>query len=127
MVNTDWAKANRDLVRNYYVAYLRGVRDYCQAYHGGANRAEMIELALRSGTETRRELLTEYPWPARSPNGSVNVESMLDMQTWYTKNKFSAAQLSTDRLVDTSFIDHAVQELGRFDLANKDSKLSGCR
>src|ERR1700724_1177127 len=47
MVNTDWAKANRDLVRNYYVAYLRGVRDYCQAYHGGANRAEMIELALR--------------------------------------------------------------------------------
>jgi NitT/TauT family transport system substrate-binding protein len=127
MVNTDWAKANRDLVRNYYVAYLRGVRDYCQAYHGGANRAEMIELALRSGTETRRELLTEYPWPARSPNGSVNVESMLDMQTWYTKNKFSAAQLSTDRLVDTSFIDHAVQELGPFDLANKDSKLSGCR
>lgn len=127
MVNTDWAGANRDLLRNYYVAYLRGVRDYCQAYHGGANRAEMIELALHSGTETRRELLTEYPWPARSPNGSVNVESMVDMQTWYTKNKFSTAQLPTGRLVDTSYIDYAVQKLGPFELANKDSKLSGCR
>jgi NitT/TauT family transport system substrate-binding protein len=28
MVNTDFAKANRELMRNYYVAYLRGIRDY---------------------------------------------------------------------------------------------------
>jgi len=36
MVNTDWAKANQALLRNYYVAYLHGIRDYCQAYHGGS-------------------------------------------------------------------------------------------
>jgi NitT/TauT family transport system substrate-binding protein len=127
MVNTDWAQANQDLVRKYYTAYLRGVRDYCQAYHGGANRAELIELALRSGTETRRELLTEYPWPARSPDGRINIESVLDMQRWYTKNRFSTAQLPASRLVDTSYIDYAVQKLGPFVLENKDSKLSGCR
>jgi NitT/TauT family transport system substrate-binding protein len=127
MVNTDWAHANPDLLRKYYTAYLRGVRDYCQAYHGGANRAELIELALRSGTETRRELLTEYPWPARSPDGRINVESMLDMQRWYTKNKFSTAQVPANRLVDTSYIDYAVQKLGPFVLENKDSKLPGCR
>ena len=69
MVNTDCAKANRELVRNYYVAYLRGIRDYCQAYHGGPIRQAMIELAMRTGTETRAELLHKYPWPARSPNG----------------------------------------------------------
>jgi NitT/TauT family transport system substrate-binding protein len=127
MVNTDWAQANQDLVRRYYTAYLRGVRDYCQAYHGGANRAELIELALRSGTETRRELLTEYPWPARSPDGRVNIDSVLDMQRWYTKNQFSTAQLPASRLVDTSYIDYAVEKLGPFVLENKDSKLSGCR
>jgi NitT/TauT family transport system substrate-binding protein len=127
MVNTDWAQANQDLVRRYYTAYLRGVRDYCQAYHGGANRAELIEFALRSGTETRRELLTEYPWPARSPDGRVNIESVLDMQRWYTKNQFSNAQLPASRLVDTSYIDYAVQKLGPFVLQNKDSKLLGCR
>jgi NitT/TauT family transport system substrate-binding protein len=127
MVNTDWARANQNLVRRYYTAYLRGVRDYCQAYHGGANRAALIELALRSGTETRRELLTEYPWPARSPDGRVNVESMLDMQHWYTNNRFSTAQLPASRLVDTSYIDYAVQKLGPFELENKASKLAGCR
>jgi len=51
MINTDFAKANQQLVRNYYVAYLRAIRDYCQAYHGGAVRAEVIDLLVRSGTE----------------------------------------------------------------------------
>ena len=31
LVNTEWAKPNQPLLRNYYVALMRGVRDYCQA------------------------------------------------------------------------------------------------
>ncbi|HEY3641275.1 MAG TPA: ABC transporter substrate-binding protein [Xanthobacteraceae bacterium] len=127
MINTDWAKPNRELLRNYFTAYLHGVRDYCQAYHGGANRAELIQRLIRTGTETRAELLYEYPWPARDPNGRINVESMLDMQAWYRQNKFSSAQLPAERLADTSFAGYAVQRLGPFVVENQDSKLVGCR
>jgi len=127
MINTDWAKPNRELLRNYFTAYLHGVRDYCQAYHGGANRAELIQRLIRTGTETRAELLYEYPWPARDPNGRINVDSMLDMQAWYRQNKFSSAQLPAERLADTSFADYAVQKLGPFVVENKASPLAGCR
>jgi NitT/TauT family transport system substrate-binding protein len=127
MINTDWAKPNRDLLRNYFTAYLHGVRDYCQAYHGGSNRAELIGRLIRTGTETREELLYKYPWPARDPNGRINVESMLDMQAWYRANKFSSAQLPAERLVDTSYADYAVAKLGPFVLENKASPLAGCR
>ena len=127
MINTDWAKPNRDLLRNYFTAYLRGVRDYCQAYHGGANRAELIQRLIRTGTETREELLYKYPWPARDPNGRINVASMLDMQAWYRQNKFGSAQLPAERLADMSYADYAVAKLGPFVVENRDSKLAGCR
>ena len=127
MINTDWAKKNPELVQNYFHAWLRGVRDYCQGYHGSPIRNEIVNELVKSGTERRPELLHKYPWPARSPNGSVNVASMLDIQAWYVKNKLANVAFPTERLVDTSYIDAAIQKLGPFELENKDSKLPGCR
>lgn len=127
MANTDWVKKNPELVRNYMTAWLRGVRDYCNAYHGGKNRQVVIDELVRSKTERNPDLLVKYAWPARSPNGSVNVASMLDINKWYVTNKMSAMTFPAERLMDTSFIEHARQKLGPFVLENKDSKLPGCR
>ncbi len=127
IINTDWAKKDPQLVKNYFVAYLRGVRDYCNAYHFGSTRKEIIDLLVKSGTERRPELLNDYAWQSRDPNGRINVASALDMQAWYRKNKFISADLPATRLVDMSYVDYAVAKLGPFELENKDSKLVGCR
>ena len=63
-INTDWARQSPEVVRNFFVAYIRGVREYCQAYHHGPNRQEVIDIAVRTGVERRPELLYKYPWPA---------------------------------------------------------------
>jgi NitT/TauT family transport system substrate-binding protein len=127
MINTDWAKASPTLPRDFFLGYLRGVRDYCQAYHGGSTRKAIIDLLIRSGTETRLELLNDYVWPARDPFGGINIASMLDMQDWFAKNKFTGARLPAERLVDASYAEYAAQKLGPFVLENADSKLAGCR
>jgi len=127
MINTDWAKANDQVARKYYQAYLRAVRDYCNAYHGGKDRAAMIDLLIKTGTENRPQLLNDYPWPARNPNGVINTDSMLDMQAWYVKNKMSTTQFPAERLLQTGYIREAVEKLGPFQLENKNSKLPGCR
>jgi NitT/TauT family transport system substrate-binding protein len=69
LINTDWAKANPELPRDFFLAYLRGARDYCQAYHGGSTRREIIDVLIRSRTETRPEVLDEFVWPSSDPFG----------------------------------------------------------
>jgi NitT/TauT family transport system substrate-binding protein len=127
MANTDWVKANPDLVQAYMTAWLKGVREYCQAYHGGPNRQEVLEELVNSKTEPRRELLEKYPWPARSPDGKINIASMLDINKWYVKNKMSAQEFPAERVVTASFVEKALATIGPFELQNKNSKLPGCR
>jgi len=127
MVNTDWAKKNTELLRNYYTAYLRGVRDYCNAYHGGAIKQQIIDALIRYGSERRPELLHKYPWQARDPNGRFNMASLLDMQSFYLKAGLSQTQFPPERLATRELSDFALQKLGPFVVENKDSKLQGCR
>jgi NitT/TauT family transport system substrate-binding protein len=127
MVNTDWAKKNTALLRNYYTAYMRGLRDYCDAYHGAPVKEEIVAALIRHGSERRPELLHEFPWPARSPDGRINVASMLDMQDWYVKNGYAHMRFPAERLVDMSYADDAVRKLGRYVPANENSTLQGCR
>jgi len=121
-------KSKPEAARKFMRAYLRGVRDYCQAYHNGPNRKEFIEMLARTGAERRSEILNDpQAWPARDPNGKINIASMLDMQAWYTANKMSTANFPAERVVDSTYADYAAKKLGPFVLENKASTLPGCR
>ena len=50
---------------------------------------------------------------------------MLDMQAWYTKNKMSNSNFPAERLVQTSYVEEAVEKLGPFELENTASTAQG--
>jgi NitT/TauT family transport system substrate-binding protein len=127
ILNTDWAAKNQEAVKNYFIAYIRGVRAYCQAVHGGAVRKEMIDLLVRDKIEPRRETLEQLPWQSRDPNGRINIASVLDVQDFFLNGKFINTKLAADRLVDETYVNNAVQKLGPFELENKSSTVKGCR
>ena len=122
-----WAKANPDIAHKLFVAVGRGTRDYCQAYHHGPNREEVIAIMIKYGVAGDHDSLDKFPWQARDVNGRFNMASVLDVQDWYATDGYIKQKFAADKLVDPSYAEQAAKELGPFQLINKDSKLGGCR
>jgi len=126
MFNTDWATKNPEVATKFYTAMLRGVRDYCNAYHGGAWRADLLKLLVANGVAPNTEFLDGIPWPARNPDGRVGTDFLLDVQNYFVKSGVSRHVLPLDKVVDMRFADAANKALGPFKLENTASTKKGC-
>jgi NitT/TauT family transport system substrate-binding protein len=126
-INTDWAAKNKEAMRGFFVAYLRATREYCTAYHHGANRAEVMQIALKNGLDHSIDSIERNPWTGRSMDGSVHMESVLDQQAWYVTNGLLAKPQTADRIYTAEYIDYANKKLGPIPPVNPESKLPGCR
>jgi NitT/TauT family transport system substrate-binding protein len=126
MFNTDWASKNPEAMQNFYTALMRGVRDYCNAYHGGSWRPELLKLLVANGVAPTVELLDRIRWPARNPDGRISREFLSDVQRWYVKVGVVRAEAPIDQILDTRYVDEANRKLGPFKLENAASDKSGC-
>lgn len=125
IINTDWAQAKPAVATAFFSALLRGTRDYCQAYHGGSNRQEVIDILMRTGIEKRADILA-LPWPSRRVTGVVDPAAILDILDWYRANGFVKGEAPRDRLVDNRYVEAAGRELPPFRVENASSTLAGC-
>jgi NitT/TauT family transport system substrate-binding protein len=127
IVNTDWAARNPDAARKLMLALARGSRDYCQAYHHGPNRGEMLDVLMQHKIAADRTLLDRMDWQARNPDGRFSTASLLDIQGFFRREGIIDKTAPVERLVDPRYADAAAQAFGPFEVANRASTLKGCR
>ena len=110
-----FAEQRPDVARRFMVAYLRGLRDYYRAFFGDDHgRAEVLELLSRV-TPVKDVALLERVAPTwMDPDGGVNVASLRATQRWYLERGDLTTEVDMDRMVDMSFVDHALSRLGRY-------------
>ena len=127
VASADWVRQNREIAGRVTQALVRAGREYCQAYHHGPNRGELIEAMIRHGIATDRNAIDKVSWQARDPNGAFSRDSILDIQRVFRSEGFVEKETSYEKLIDASFSADAAKALGPFELINKASKLHGCR
>ena len=127
IVNTDWAASNPDAARKLMLALARGSRDYCQAYHHGPDRGEMLDVMMANRIAADRAQLDRMDWQARNPDGAFSLASLADIQEFFKRSGIIDKTAPAERLVDPRYAEAAVEEFGPFTPINKDSKLEGCR
>ena len=127
VASADWIRQNREVAGKVMLALVRAGREYCQAYHRGPNRGELIEAMIRNGIATDREAIDKVSWQARDINGAFSRESILDIQRVFRKEGFVEKETPYEKLIDSSFSEAAAKALGPFEPINKASALRGCR
>lgn len=125
-MNTDWTKTHEEAAKNFLKALLRGTREYCNAFHFGPNRAEVVRILAKYSSIHDAALIDRIEWGASDPVGAIPVASLEDFQDFELSQKLIATKLPLDRVAEFEWIKEAGRELGPFMLAHDDGK-PGCR
>ncbi len=91
--------------RNFMTAYLQGTQRYSE---GKTDRNVGI---LQKHTDLDRNVLLEACWPATRIDGSIDVESVMDMQQWFIRKGMLDKALPVKTFWDSSFVEHARKTL----------------
>jgi len=92
---------NPDAGEHFMVAYLKGVQQYNL---GKTNRN--IEIIARE-TQLSPEEIKEICWQSIKPDGSVDLQQIMNFQAWAVSKGYLDRELSEEQLWDARFIDYA--------------------
>ncbi len=96
---------DRDLGRRFMVANLKGVRQY----NRGKTERNLNILGRRTGLE--RDLLERLCWPNLRDDGMLNLESVMQFQTWANKRGLLERRLEPEEFWDPAFVEYAGRRL----------------
>jgi NitT/TauT family transport system substrate-binding protein len=118
LYSEEFATKQADAGKRFMRAYLRGVRFYLDALKdgkiAGPNAAEVIDI-LVAATPIKDPAVFRAITPSGfDPNGRVNVASLKHDLEFYREHNLVKGDVSVDEVLDYSFIDAAIKDLGPY-------------
>jgi NitT/TauT family transport system substrate-binding protein len=108
--------ANRDLGTRWMRAYIRGVRDYNDAFGPPRKDRDAVVRILTQNTTVTDPAIYEQMRPAGlDPDGLLDMQSIQEAATYYVESGQVASQPDLARLIDPTFQQSAVLALGPYD------------
>ncbi|HZR98546.1 MAG TPA: ABC transporter substrate-binding protein [Chloroflexota bacterium] len=113
MFAPSFATQRQDAGRRFLIAYLRGVRDYLDAFDQGKDQDAIIEVLTKHTNIKDPAVFKKIVVPAMDPNGQMLVDSVKAQQQWYVENGFVPTPVNVDEYFDPSYAEYAVSVIGR--------------
>ncbi len=114
MYSPKFAAEKVDVARRFMLAYVKGLRDYNDAFvkHNAAKRDEIIDILINATTVKSRPLYDKIVMPGLDPNGRVNTASLEESQAFWLSRGIQLQKVDLSTVIDNQFTDWAVQQLG---------------
>jgi NitT/TauT family transport system substrate-binding protein len=98
---------NPEVGNRFMVAYLKGVRQFNE---GKTDRNVEI---LAKYAELEEDLVRDSCWVTINGDGQINIDSVFNFQEWALGNELLDHIIPAEQFWDSSFIDYALEELGK--------------
>ncbi len=109
----DFAQQRSDAAQRYLVAYVRGIRDYYDAFIAHTTDPDPLAEFIADYAHLPSADLVKRMAPVRfDPDGRVNAASIASDYQYYRDTGQVSATLDPTALVDQRFVDYAVSRLG---------------
>jgi NitT/TauT family transport system substrate-binding protein len=104
-----------DAAQHFMIAYVRGLRDYNDAFARNVGRAE-VEQILAKYTPVKDLALYDRITPAGlDPDGRMNLQAIRDDLAFFARQGCVSGEIAdVSQVVDDSFIDYALRVLGPY-------------
>jgi NitT/TauT family transport system substrate-binding protein len=105
--------AQREPAQRFMLAYLKGLRDYVDAFDSGVGQDEIVDILIKSTPIKDRAVYATMKPAGFEPNGRVNVDYLRADQELYVREGMMTETVDIPSLVDHQYVDYAVERLGR--------------
>lgn len=100
--------------QGWVTAYVKGLRDYNDAFEKGKNKDEIIKI-LTKYTRIKDAKIYEKVYPVGlHPDGDLNTEGLKSDAQWFVDHGYVKQPPAMDKIIDRSLVLKARQELGPY-------------
>ncbi|MDP2935045.1 MAG: ABC transporter substrate-binding protein [Dehalococcoidia bacterium] len=114
IIMSDAFVKNVDVARRWVLAYVKGLRDYNDAFGKNKNRAEIVAILAKYSAVKEVALYDKMVMAGLHPDGKINTDSLLSQQEFFIRRGGMKERVDLKKAIDTQFIDYALQQLGPY-------------
>jgi NitT/TauT family transport system substrate-binding protein len=112
---SNMTKLGQDVGDRFMVAYVHGLRDYSDAFGARRKDTDAIVSILAANTDVKdTSLYAKMGFDYIDPNGYVNAEPVSYDLDWYASHGLVQQKPDLTQVIDNSFVDYAVRQLGKY-------------
>lgn len=115
LASPQFVSERREVAERFMVAYLRGVRDYYDAFVRGEGLEEILPIMTEYSTLKDPEVYRSMYPPGLNPNGYVLIDGIRSDLDWYISEGYFEGEIDLERVVDHSLVEYALEVLGRYE------------
>jgi NitT/TauT family transport system substrate-binding protein len=103
-----------EVANRFTLAYVRGIRDYLDAFTKGKDKEEIIGIMIKVTTLKDRALYDKMGLSGFDPDGYINAKDLDAQQEYYLRTGDMPKKIDMAKIVDNSHCDYAVAQLGPY-------------